>query len=162
MALGVGVLAVLGITSKREIVEGWHLWKLGLRGGEGGIYVVVPRSAEFAGEPVRILAGDIELLEILRFLSDFSGLPIYVRASHLSWLQNTITIAAPIDAVTGNIGAALLKANGFPVTLDTLTYGKAVVLVDAQPGEGLPFDDSDPPTLPSETTVVPAAKAARM
>ena len=137
VALGIGVLAVLGVTSKREIVEGWHLWKLGLRKGEGGSYVVMPRCAEFAGEPVRILAGDIEFIEIFRFLADYNGLPVYVRGPEVFWLHNSITMAAPMNDVTGTIATAILKANGFPVTRGTLAGGKAVLFVDNQSGEKL-------------------------
>src|SRR5262249_10474710 len=87
---------------------------------------VRPKSPDFKGQKVEIAAGDIEVQEFLRFLADYTGLPVIVDSSHRRCLKGTITIPAPMEDVTGDMVVAILKANKFLVTQATLPNGDKV------------------------------------
>ena len=129
VAVGLVVLATLCITSRHQLMEQWHLWKLGIRKAGDDGYAFVPKSGT-VGERVNFMAGEIEIREFFQFLADYTGLPVQVRAQNLEFFQNTILLAAPMQNVTGDVGIAILKANRFPVDREVLPGGAAVLRID--------------------------------
>jgi type II secretion system protein D len=109
----------------------------------GGTRSILPRSVEFKGERVKIAAGDIEVLEFLRFLADYTGLPVIVDSRNQQVLKTSITIAAPLESVTGDIVTALLKANGFLITRQLLPSGEEVLNVESSQGP-VPVGQEEP------------------
>jgi type II secretion system protein D len=97
--------------------------------GEGERTTILPRAAEFQ-KLVNIEAGDIEVLDFIRFLADYTGLPVIVDSSNQQALRQTITIATRMEDVTGDIVAAILQANRFLVSRRVLPSGQEILSIE--------------------------------
>ena len=95
---------------------------------------ILPKSGDWKGERVDIAAGQIDVLEFLRFLADYTGLPVIVDSTNPQLQTQSLLIAAPMFNITADIVIALLKANKFLVTREKLTSGEVVLNVQSQQG----------------------------
>jgi hypothetical protein len=105
----------------------------GLLGSGAGRIPVLPRSGPFAGEKVRIASGEVEVVEFVRFLSDYTGLPVIHDSSDKRILEGKILVTAPMEDVDGEVVRALLEANGFDLRVDKLPNGKEVLKLEVSP-----------------------------
>ncbi len=62
--------------------------------------VQIPTGQFQPGQRVDISEGEIEVEEFLRFLSDYTGMPVFVDTSQLLTMK-PITVVAPIIMITG-------------------------------------------------------------
>ncbi len=104
------------------------------QGDEKKVQAILPKSPEFKGERVDIAEGEIEVLEFLRFLADYTGLPVIIDSTDPNVGKKPILIAAKMDDVTADIVIALLQANKFLVTRQVLPSGEEVLNVVSQQG----------------------------
>ncbi|MBI4601048.1 MAG: hypothetical protein HY721_03720, partial [Planctomycetes bacterium] len=95
---------------------------------------ILPKSPEFKGERVDIAPGDIDVLEFLRFLADYTGLPVILDSTNPQITQQKINIVAPMNDVTADVVIAILQANKFLVTRQVLPSGEEVLNVVSQQG----------------------------
>ena len=85
----------------------------------------------FKGERVDIAEGTIDVVEVIRFLADYSGLPALYDSNDERITNGKINLAAPMDDVDGEIVRALLESNGLRVTVDDLPGGRQVLRIEA-------------------------------
>lgn len=102
--------------------------------GAGAPQRFLPRSPSYKTERVDIAEGDIEVLEFIKFLADYTGLPVILDSTNQQIAQQKILIAAKMENVTGDIVIALLQANRFLVTRQVLPSGEEVLNVVSQQG----------------------------
>ncbi len=101
---------------------------------EGKKQKILPRSPEWKAGRVDISAGEIEVLEFIRFLADYTGLPVIIDSTNQQAQQQKILIAAPMKGVTAEIVIALLQANRYLVTRQVLPSGEEILNVVSQQG----------------------------
>lgn len=101
--------------------------------GQGG-EKILPRSPEFKFERVDISPGEIDVLEFIRFLSDYTGLPVFIDSTNQAIQQQKILIAKDIKNATGEMVIALLQANRLLVTRQVLPSGEEILNVVSQQG----------------------------
>ena len=92
----------------------------GAKDGPGGNQVVIEPQSPVGGGRIDISAGDIEVLEFLKFLATYTQLPLIVDTRNQQALKTTITIAADMVNVDAEIVIAILRTNGFLVTRFTV------------------------------------------
>ena len=91
--------------------------------------------SKFSRDPrqrVHVSAGEIEVADFLRFLGDYTGLPVIYDANDKRITGAKITIAAPMEDVDANVVKAVLEANGFRVRLDSISGGRHVLRIEAR------------------------------
>jgi type II secretion system protein D len=115
--------------------------------GEGKT-AILSTNPGWKGERVDIAPGQIGVLEFLRFLADYTGLPVIVDSTNPQLQTQTILIAAPMDGITGDIVIALLKANKFLVTREKLPSGDEVLNVQSQQGAAVAAGSREPKANP--------------
>ena len=100
------------------------------------------------GERVDIDAGEIEVLDFIRFLADYTGLPVIVDSSNQQALKNMITIASRMNDVSGEIVTAILQANRFLVSRRVLPSGDEILSIEpAQAAVPVPDEPQETPLL---------------
>lgn len=109
-----------------------------LRPGEGpapaveanGRLTINPQSP-FLGKRVDILEGEIPAVEFIRFLADYTGLPVIVESGGAQGtaLTQPITIAAEIKNADAEIVKAILESNRWLVFQERLPSGKEYISV---------------------------------
>jgi hypothetical protein len=129
MAVGFVLLASLFIASRDQLLEQWWVWKLRIRKVGDYNYVFMPASGA-VGERVNAMSGEIEISEYLQFLADYTGLQVKLCAPSLEFFQSTLSMAGPVENVTGDMTIAILKGNGFRVDREVLPSGGVILLVD--------------------------------
>jgi hypothetical protein len=126
--LGAGVVVVLVVahwsTVRQHCEECW----LRLTGN----VVILPNPGSRIGETVDINAGDIEVAEILRFITNATGRAIIATTPIRECLSNTITVASRMNDVSAEVGLAILRANRFEVMYSRLLRG-AYALTPGRP-----------------------------
>jgi general secretion pathway protein D len=105
---------------------------------------ILPKSPEFKQERVDIAPGEIDAMDFLRFLADYTGLPVILDSSNPAVLTQKIVIAAKMKDVTADVVIAVLQANRFLVTRQVLPSGTEVLNVvsqtQGQPAQGEPTE----------------------
>jgi type II secretion system protein D len=110
----------------------------------------LPLSPAFQGERVRIIEGEIPVTEYLRFLADYTGLPVLVDTSQANnGLNTNISLVAPIENADAETVKGILEANRWTITQRTLPNGQMVL--DASFGAAA---QAATPTEPSPTDVI--------
>ena len=94
----------------------------------GNERLVEPIEGLEPGDRVDIAEGEIEIEEFLRFLSSYTGMPVFVDSAQIGTLK-PITIVAPIIGADEEIVKALLEANRMEVQQKELTTGRSVLVV---------------------------------
>ena len=92
--------------------------------------IIEPGSRFDRNERIDISPGDIPALDFLRFLSDFTGLPVLIDTRQAGSLQE-ITVANNITAADDELVKTLLAANGITVREQVLDNGRTVLRVSA-------------------------------
>jgi len=124
----------------------------GAKGAPGGDQVVIEPQGPVGGGRIDISAGDIEVLEFLKFLATYTQMPLIVDTRNQQALKTTITIAADMVNVNDEIVIAILRTNGFLVTRFTLPSGREVLQVEPQQA-AVPTPDE-----PSENPLISVAE----
>lgn len=88
---------------------------------------IQPLSEDRRGVPVSIDAGDIPVLELLRFLADYTGLPVLLDTSERIDGGLKVAVAAPIAEADDEVVKAILEANQFRVEERELPGGQVVL-----------------------------------
>jgi type II secretion system protein D len=108
---------------------------------------ILPRS-DRVGERVDIDAGEIEVLDFIKFLADYTGLPVIVDSSNQQALKNMITIASRMNDVSGEIVTAILQANRFLVSRRVLPSGDEILSIEpAQAAVPAPDEPQETPLI---------------
>jgi type II secretory pathway component GspD/PulD (secretin) len=96
---------------------------------EAGKLRIEPGTKRFVGQRVDILEGDVEVEEFLRFLADYTGLPVFIDSGAQNALQTPIKITSPIHRADDELVKALLETNKWLVIEEKLKSGKQVLVV---------------------------------
>ncbi len=112
----------LGIAQEQPAGDG------GIGPADGDLQQIPPIEGFEPGDRVNISEGEIEVLEFLRFLSAYTGLPVFVDSTQLANMK-PITIAAPIRDADDEIVKALLRSNRMEVNIEELGNGRQVIKV---------------------------------
>ncbi|MCZ6794018.1 MAG: hypothetical protein O7J95_10440 [Planctomycetota bacterium] len=108
---------------------------------------LLPRSAAFQNK-VEILDGEIPVPEFLRFLSDYTGLPVVVDRSELAadgrTTRSVIRVVASIHDADAEVVKAILEADGWRVRTRTLPNGRQILAVGRTGAAPSLADLSDP------------------
>ncbi len=120
VAIATGVLVILTLFSSgfiyRDRIEEWYRQKF--------------KGKKVSGKSVYITEGKIPLLDFLKFLSDYTGLPVLHDSKDSSIASQEIQIAADIPEADEEMVMAILEANGIRVTREKLPGGKEVLRVN--------------------------------
>jgi hypothetical protein len=106
----------------------------------------VPRE-DRKGIKVHIEMGDIPVLEMVRFLADYTGLPVIVEAANPAALDRTITLPAPVAEADDALVLAMLRTNGFLVHEENIAGSGRALLVE-------PLDGPPPASEPTPRPIV--------
>lgn len=120
---GAGVLAALGVLYADAVREELERFRIRLAGG----IVILPAPGSRAGEVVDIDAGDIKVVDLLRFIADSTSRAIIVDAVQRKCLGNTITLATRMNDVSAAVGMMILEANRFGFAERTFRRGSHVL-----------------------------------
>jgi hypothetical protein len=121
---GLLAFAVMGAglySGRRWVQAHVHYWT--------GTSPLLPRSEEYRGELVDISCGEIEALEFLQFLADYSGRPVVLDSTVGQSVRRKIIVAAPMRDVTAEVVEAILEANRFLVTPKRFIEGDELTFV---------------------------------
>jgi type II secretion system protein D len=83
------------------------------------------------GQKVNITEGKIPLLDFLRFLSNYTGLPLLHNSNDPNIASKEIQIAGDIKEADEDLVKSILEINGFRVIRETLPSGKEVLKVES-------------------------------
>jgi hypothetical protein len=103
-----------------------------------GPATVLPADPERKGKTARIAQGEIAALELVRFLADFTGLPVAFEAGAAPLSGLEIQVPTAIPAADGQLVKGLLAASGVRVTERRLPDGQRLLEISAPapaPGE---------------------------
>jgi hypothetical protein len=139
VAIGVVVLAAAAFAVRDRI--GGYFRRLGPR------EPLVARD-EFANQTVELEEGQIPVIELLRFLSDYTGLPLVGDMNEIA--TRVIAFPSPVKNVDGEFIRAALEANGIRVDPETLPGGKRVIRITPTGGAPPPGKSATAETLPPE------------
>jgi hypothetical protein len=93
-----------------------------------------PQPGEFSKRRVDVLAGEVETAEFLRFLCDYTGLPVFTEMTPRQ-LNVPIVVVSQVNDADDVLVKELLRVNGFGVTPTTCTSqggGRQFLLVSLQ------------------------------
>ncbi len=82
-------------------------------------------------KPIRIAPGEIPALEFVRFLADYTGLPVIYDSTDRALAERTIHIPAPIKAADRHLVKRMLEANRFRVTESASGPEGRVILIES-------------------------------
>ncbi|MBI4603296.1 MAG: hypothetical protein HY721_15185 [Planctomycetes bacterium] len=127
IALGTAILALVALGTALFVARDRVLTSLGAwwRGRSS-----LERAPDLKGKRVDISPGEIEVAEFLRFLGDYTGLPVIFDSNDPRIAKGKIILAAPMEDVDANIVIAVLEANGYRVKVDVLPGGKRTLRVE--------------------------------
>jgi beta-lactamase regulating signal transducer with metallopeptidase domain/HEAT repeat protein len=89
---------------------------------------IVPKPV-LKGEKATIAQGETNVLDLVRFLADHSGLPVILDSSQRFLLEKKITVPTKLDNATSETVQAILEENGFSVERSVLQGGDTVITV---------------------------------
>lgn len=110
------------------------------------------------GKTIRIQAGEIPVLDFVRFLADYTGLPV-VHDSSQSDFDRTIRLPAPVDDADDEIVKHILKANGFRVRKASTFTDRPLLVVETLRGTAPATEPETHPIIVvgDETGRIPSA-----
>lgn len=93
-----------------------------------------PTSPNLGKRRVSIYDGEIVVRDFLKFLSDFTGLTVIADTTNQAFLDQTVTVVAPIHDADEELVKALLKANNINLFRERLSNEREIFRVEsAQP-----------------------------
>ena len=113
------VLASAGFIFRGQLLD-WYHQKLSRNEDLSGF-----------GQKVTITEGKIPLADFLKFLSNYTGLPVIYDPKDPAILTKDIFIVADIHNADGMIVGEILKTNGYRVYRERLPDGKEVLKIEA-------------------------------
>jgi hypothetical protein len=102
---------------------------------EGNFRVVAPRDeVSPPGKGVVIRPGEIPLIELIRFLSEYTGLPVVHNLSR-GELERTITVPSEVTRASAALVQRMLEAQGIGVRERILLGGERALAIDSDSGD---------------------------
>jgi hypothetical protein len=124
IVFGIGTLVAMCVfqgSTVRDYVERLLLWV------RGGVLIMPTPGSYRKGENVDIDAGNIEVVDLLRFIAGSTGKPIIVYAPQRQCLNEKITVSARMNDVSASAALMILTGSGFEAK-EARLYGGAYVL----------------------------------
>jgi hypothetical protein len=100
--------------------------------------VPLPPAGKIAGQRVDIATGTIELVDFLRFLGDYTDLPVIHDATDPRITGAKLHVAAPMKDVDAELVRSFIEASGFSVEVETQENGRQVIRVEVMRSRGPP------------------------
>jgi hypothetical protein len=131
LSAGTVLLLVLGAAVfflREDLADYLHGWR------RGAASRPLREVGELTGQKVDIAAGEIQMPQFLRFLSDYTGLPVIFDSKDKRISEGKILVAAPVRDADAELVKAILETNGYRVLVETLPGGKEVLRIEVSDG----------------------------
>lgn len=98
---------------------------------EGGLKEILPRNDK-KGKAVAVAAGtEVPLFDFLRFLADYTGLPLLYDTADTQLPNRKINFIANTEGIDFELAKAMLETNKIRVFQEKLTDGREVIKVES-------------------------------